>query len=187
MNKLQYMDFQSTPYMKRNRLPEHPVYETESTSRAPCKRNGIDFQSTLYTKRNRLLEHPVYETESTSRAPCIRNGIDIQSTLYTKRNRLPEHPVYETESTSRALCIRNGIDYQSTLYTKRNRLPEHPVYETDCNLLPGILVGSIAQSVQRLATGWTVRESKPGAGEIFRTIPDRPWGTPSLLYNGYRG
>jgi hypothetical protein len=23
-------------------------------------------------------------------------------------------------------------------------------------------------------------------GEIFRTCPDRPWGLPSLLYNGYR-
>jgi len=23
-------------------------------------------------------------------------------------------------------------------------------------------------------------------GEIFRTRPDRPWGQPSLLYNGYR-
>jgi len=22
--------------------------------------------------------------------------------------------------------------------------------------------------------------------EIFRTTPDRPWGPPSLLYNGYR-
>jgi hypothetical protein len=42
------------------------------------------------------------------------------------------------------------------------------------------------QSVQRLATGWTVRGSNPGGGEIFRTRPDRPWGLPSLLYNGYR-
>ena len=25
-----------------------------------------------------------------------------------------------------------------------------------------------------------------GAGEIFRTRPDRHWGPPSLLYNGYR-
>jgi hypothetical protein len=25
-----------------------------------------------------------------------------------------------------------------------------------------------------------------GGGEIFRTRPDRPWGPPSLLYNGYR-
>ena len=35
--------------------------------------------------------------------------------------------------------------------------------------------------------GWTVRGSNPGGGgEIFRTGPDRPWGPPSLLYNGYR-
>ena len=34
--------------------------------------------------------------------------------------------------------------------------------------------------------GWTVRGSNPGGGEIFHTCPDRPWGPPSLLYNGYR-
>jgi hypothetical protein len=44
-----------------------------------------------------------------------------------------------------------------------------------------------AQSVQRLATGWTVRGSNPGGGEIFRTRPSPPWSPPSLLYNGYRG
>ena len=27
---------------------------------------------------------------------------------------------------------------------------------------------------------------EPLWGEIFRTCPDRPWGSPSLLYNGYR-
>ena len=43
-----------------------------------------------------------------------------------------------------------------------------------------------AQSVQRLAKGWTVRGSNRGGSEIFRTCPDRPWGPPSLLYNGYR-
>jgi hypothetical protein len=42
----------------------------------------------------------------------------------------------------------------------------------------------IAQSVQRLAKGWTVRASNPGRGEIFRTRPDRPWGPPSHLYKG---
>ena len=26
----------------------------------------------------------------------------------------------------------------------------------------------------------------PNGDEIFRTCPDRPWGPPSLLYNGYR-
>jgi len=40
--------------------------------------------------------------------------------------------------------------------------------------------------VLRLATGWMVRGSNPGGGEIFRTCPERPWGLPSFLYNGYR-
>jgi hypothetical protein len=31
-----------------------------------------------------------------------------------------------------------------------------------------------------------VRGSNPGGGKIFRTRPDRPWGPPSLLYDGYR-
>ena len=44
----------------------------------------------------------------------------------------------------------------------------------------------VAQQVQRLAKGWTVRGSNPGGQEIFRTRPDRPWGLPSLLYNAYR-
>jgi hypothetical protein len=34
--------------------------------------------------------------------------------------------------------------------------------------------------------GWTFRGTNPGGGEIFRTCPDRPWGPPSLLHNGYR-
>ena len=38
---------------------------------------------------------------------------------------------------------------------------------------------AIAQSVQRHATDWTVRE-------IFRTRPGQPCGPPSLVYNGYR-
>ena len=37
----------------------------------------------------------------------------------------------------------------------------------------------------RLATGWTVRGSNHGDGEIFRTRQDRPWGPPSLLHNGH--
>ena len=38
-----------------------------------------------------------------------------------------------------------------------------------------------------LSTGWTVRQSNAGGGgDFFRTRPDRAWGPPSLLYNGYR-
>ena len=44
-------------------------------------------------------------------------------------------------------------------------------------------------SVVSIATGY--RLDGPGieswwGGEIFRTCPDRPWGPPSLLYNGYQ-
>jgi hypothetical protein len=45
---------------------------------------------------------------------------------------------------------------------------------------------AIAQSAQRLATGWRVRGSNSGGSEIFRTRPDPIWGPPSLIYNGYR-
>ena len=34
--------------------------------------------------------------------------------------------------------------------------------------------------------GWMVRWSNSGGTEIFRTNADRPWGTLSLLYNGYQ-
>ena len=34
--------------------------------------------------------------------------------------------------------------------------------------------------------GWTVRGSNPSGGYIFSTRPDRSWGPPSLLYDGYR-
>jgi hypothetical protein len=74
---------------------------------------------------------------------------------------------------------------------KLNTLTEHNVWtclELNWKILsvqllscgPGSSVG------KRLATGWTVRGSNPGVGEIFRTCPDRSWGPPSLLYNGYQ-
>ena len=49
-----------------------------------------------------------------------------------------------------------------------------------------VLRAGIAQSVQRIATRWTVRGSNPGGSRIFRTRPDRLWGPPSLLYSRYR-
>ena len=57
-----------------------------------------------------------------------------------------------------------------------------PVNLTSC---PNSVVGLVAQSVQRLAMGRTIRGSNPGGGEIFRTCPDWPQGPPSLLCNGY--
>jgi hypothetical protein len=44
---------------------------------------------------------------------------------------------------------------------------------------PFAIMGRVAQSVQRLTTGWTVRGSNPGEARF-------PWSPPSFLYNGYR-
>ena len=59
------------------------------------------------------------------------------------------------------------------------------LFAPKCRLLflchgPGSAVG--------IATGYGLYgpEIKPGVGEISRTCPDRHWGPPSLLYNGYR-
>ena len=43
----------------------------------------------------------------------------------------------------------------------------------------------VAQSVQRLTTGWTVRDRIP-VRTRFSARQDRPLGPPSLLYKGYR-
>jgi hypothetical protein len=42
-------------------------------------------------------------------------------------------------------------------------------------------------SVVRIATAYGLDGpgSNSNGGEIFRTSPDRPWGPPSHLYNGY--
>ena len=44
----------------------------------------------------------------------------------------------------------------------------------------------IAQTVQRLATSWTVLGSNRGKGEIFHTHPDSSSGHPSVLESEYR-
>ena len=45
---------------------------------------------------------------------------------------------------------------------------------------PGSVVGIAT------AYGLDGPEIESRCGEIFRTCPDRPWGPPSLMYNGYR-
>ena len=54
------------------------------------------------------------------------------------------------------------------------------IWKFICQCGPGSVVG--------IATAYGL--DGPGIesrwGEIFRTSPDRPWGTPNLLYNGYR-
>ena len=71
-----------------------------------------------------------------------------------------------------------GVDLPSN----RNEYQEYLLGGKGC---PCVGAG-IALPVLRLATGWKVRGSNPGRGEIFRTLQDRPWGPPSLLHHGYQ-
>ena len=45
--------------------------------------------------------------------------------------------------------------------------------------------GSVVGIATGYGAGWS-GDRIPVGGEIFGTYPDRPWGPPSLLYNGYR-
>ena len=80
-----------------------------------------------------------------------------------------ELSVSRNERVSLALTFQNGNLLVLFLQT------------TSIVVAPGSLVG--------IATGYGLDdpwiESRWG-GEIFRICPDRPWGPPSLLYNGYR-
>jgi hypothetical protein len=55
-------------------------------------------------------------------------------------------------------------------------------------LLPPLSLHAFMASVGPTSpsTGWTVRGSNSGGGEISHTRSDRPWRPPILLYNGYR-
>ena len=74
------------------------------------------------------------------------------------------------------LCF---ISYLATCFDLQVVIKIRKVKLTSC------FVGPVAQSVQRLTTGWTVRDRIP-VGTRFSVRPDRPWGPPSPLYNGYR-
>jgi hypothetical protein len=66
------------------------------------------------------------------------------------------------------------------------KLEDHPSAAVrDC--LFNIYIGGRDSSVG-IETGYglLVRGSNPGGDKIFRTRPDRPWGPPRLLYDGYR-
>ena len=56
----------------------------------------------------------------------------------------------------------------------------------DFNMVNGICVGPVAQPVQRVTTGWTVRDRIP-VGTRLSAIPDRPWGPPNLGYRFFPG
>jgi hypothetical protein len=66
--------------------------------------------------------------------------------------------------------------------------PECKVMISNTNVRFSLCIwDAIAQPVQRLATGWTVRGSNSGKGEIFYTRPNGLWDPTRLLLNWLPG
>ena len=66
--------------------------------------------------------------------------------------------------------------------------PSGPVQACNGTALPLHLLYILAGTSVGIATDYGLDGpgSNPGGDEIFRTCPDRPWGPPRLLENGYR-
>ena len=93
-----------------------------------------------------------------------------------------------------SLLLTQYHSYQIAQHVRRSRDLIYCVTMHHSVELGGInekyCISSGPGSVVGIATGYGLDgpgiESRLGGGEIFRTCPDRPWGPPSLLYNGYR-
>ena len=89
------------------------------------------------------------------------------------------------------ILLRPFLEFKDSFlfyWTKERFRKQRSDISTDKNrqIIASAIYQGVGPVAQRLVTGWTVRGSNHGGGEIFRTCPDRPWGPPSLLCNGHR-
>jgi hypothetical protein len=78
--------------------------------------------------------------------------------------------------------LTNRLPLRSRVFALRKPRFKREIADVEFRtLIYGVVMGR--DSSVGIATGYGL--DGPGI-EIFRTRPDRPWGPPSLLYNGYR-
>ena len=84
--------------------------------------------------------------------------------------------------TNVGFCVdikaRNAVDYSVNIVLTQS-------YDGALDHCGGYLLKRF-QVAQPNKILYAFQEFEPGGGEISRIRPDRPWGPPSLLYNGYR-
>jgi hypothetical protein len=80
-------------------------------------------------------------------------------------------------------CNISIVHYAAVLCRRRlqTAVPEHPdmitrLWKKEEGVRFWKYMYRQSESVERFASGWTVRGSNPSGGDIFRTRPDRPWG-----------
>ena len=130
--------------------------------------------------------------------PCVTVCHHISSVLY---HCVMTHPkvykrqshVAEPPSQAAATCcavvrlsLEDNCDETAPVhYLNGRHMPLSLCSDYFCTLMPhGMGRGNAVGIATRY--GLDGPGSNPGGGEIIRTPQDRPWGPPSLLYNGYR-
>jgi len=92
--------------------------------------------------------------------PCLSVCQQVQPTAQSRSTDLHSPSIDECRSVGPSRC---PVAAAAAHYP-----PGHCLLHTVHTALP-VRGAGIAQSVQRLATGWTVQGSNPGRGEIFRS------------------
>ena len=133
-----------------------------------------------------------------SEFPCVQRGNQRARSSLSARP-LPEevqpstlpHTLHTVGSVAEAHCVEHClVQHHFTICgpLKGFLAPFHP--QKKCTRI--LLTAEMAQSVQRLATGWTVRGSNPEeeGGAIFRLVQTGPEAHPASCTMGtgsYRG
>jgi hypothetical protein len=98
-------------------------------------------------------------------ASLCHSGVVLMKTEYTNQQHNSSTRIQPNTTSTMATAVKQTRDF--TIH-----------YSYTYGLRAGIAQG--------LATGWTVRGSIHGGGEIFRTRPDRPWGPLGLVCDEHR-
>jgi hypothetical protein len=130
--------------------------------------------------------------------PEVQNNSDFPPRpLHAFNNVVLQHRT-KTRCGSSTVHFRFDSSHVTTTASPVLRLDHRPDDRGTESSIPTQAMGPTQQHIQRVCRG---RDSPVGVatrygldgpgiesrwGEIFRTRPDRPWGPPSLLYNGNR-
>ena len=117
----------------------------------------------------------------------------VLSLPYSQKYTLQLYSRIFQQSFERSLCYNGENKSGKAFFPPRLLVPRNydlQKYCSNMNTISFVTKKSYSRnwpgsSVGIATTGWTVRDRIP-VGTRFFTRPNRPWGPPSLLYNGYR-
>jgi len=125
----------------------------------------VELQSSTDRQTDRQTDrHPTYKLSNARFLWCT--SCSVHTHKHTKSNKPTSYALY--------VCIRPRISLFISKLLHALHLSLQIFFEINLSMI----------NTKRLATGWTVRRSNPGGGQIFRTRPDRPWAHPASCATG---